>query len=226
MATKDKTKDKTKRRKRKVDSDRTMTSLLDAATKLFLEKGFEATSIGDICSAAKLTKPTAYYYFESKNHLLFSVHIRGLEKNLKPYMEMVKAIPEPEARCRTMIREYTRVICSERALRFLLHGTLTIKDKFSKEIRQAWKEHYHLLRDTIAEIQSKGVFVDDVSPSFAALLILGMITWITFWYDFGKTGSGRSSALSGAFGNHEADKIDELADLVERLVFHGLSRHG
>ncbi len=43
--------------------------LLDVALQLFAKKGFEATSVREIASAAEVTKPTLYYYFKSKEGL-------------------------------------------------------------------------------------------------------------------------------------------------------------
>jgi AcrR family transcriptional regulator len=40
-------------------------SILQIAMELFLEKGYSATSTNDICAAAKINKPTLYYYFEA-----------------------------------------------------------------------------------------------------------------------------------------------------------------
>ncbi|HET6465945.1 MAG TPA: TetR/AcrR family transcriptional regulator [Nitrospiria bacterium] len=43
--------------------------LLDAAQRLMLVKGYPATTIDEICSAAKLTKGSFFHYFESKEDL-------------------------------------------------------------------------------------------------------------------------------------------------------------
>ena len=43
--------------------------LLDAAERIMLAKGFEATSVDAICAAAKLTKGSFFHYFDSKEAL-------------------------------------------------------------------------------------------------------------------------------------------------------------
>jgi len=43
--------------------------LLDSAQRLMLAKGFSATTVDDICEAAKLTKGSFFHYFESKDQL-------------------------------------------------------------------------------------------------------------------------------------------------------------
>ena len=43
--------------------------LLDAAQALMLSKGYTATSVEEICTAAGLTKGSFFHYFEGKEHL-------------------------------------------------------------------------------------------------------------------------------------------------------------
>lgn len=40
--------------------------ILDAALQLFSKKGYEGTSTREICELAGITKPTLYYFFQSK----------------------------------------------------------------------------------------------------------------------------------------------------------------
>ncbi len=47
----------------------TKARLLDSAERLMLAKGFSATTVDEICEAAKLTKGSFFYYFESKEQL-------------------------------------------------------------------------------------------------------------------------------------------------------------
>ena len=44
-------------------SDRILQSALD----LFIQKGFDATSVREICEAARITKPTLYHFYKSKD---------------------------------------------------------------------------------------------------------------------------------------------------------------
>jgi AcrR family transcriptional regulator len=191
--------------KKRFDNEKKRADIMQKALKLFLEKGFEGTSMNDICFSAKLTKPSLYHYFESKNHLLFSVHMRAIENILHPYLDEVTMIAEPDKRLEAMIRGYTKMICSHPELRFILHGSLLIKDKYYAEIRKEWKKFYLLLRDTISELRQAGRIDKDLRASWTALLLLGMITWTTFWFDYKKK-----------------DQIDGLADSTVRLTFEGV----
>ncbi len=54
-------------------SETTRKQILDAAYKLFRRQGYSRVSIDEIAKAAKLTKKTLYYHFESKDALLAAV---------------------------------------------------------------------------------------------------------------------------------------------------------
>ena len=178
--------------------------LLDIAMKLFLEKGYSATSTSDICVAAGISKPTLYYYFHNKRHLFFSCHMRSIEKDLIPYIEKAGAIEDPKERLAFMIREFTRMICLNPDLKVLIHETMSMRDKYFEEIRKEWKRHYLLLRDTIEDLQSLKKSSSSLDPSRAALLLLGMITWITFWFDYRRQ-----------------EDVDIIAESTRNLLFYG-----
>jgi len=179
--------------------------LLDIAMKLFIEKGYSATSTADVCAAANISKPTLYYYFKSKRHLFFSCHMRSIVEVLRPYIEKADAIKDPTTRLAFMIREFTRMICLNPELKVLIHETMSMRDNYFDEIRKEWKRHYHLLRDTLAALQSSRKSSSRLEPSRAALLLLGMITWITFWFDYSRK-----------------DDVDLIAETAMHLFFYGL----
>jgi AcrR family transcriptional regulator len=188
------------------DSGKKKQEILRTVLQLFLKKGYNATSTSDICSAAKLAKPTLYYYFGSKRNLLFSLHQDHLNRYLKPYIEEAAAIEDLEQRLYFMIRTYTKMICAHPELRFLIHETLGFKDKYFLQVKKEWKNHYILLRDTIAGLQAAGKVDSTMKPSWAALFLIGMMTWITFWFDFKRKG-----------------QIDKIAESAATFAAHALN---
>jgi len=174
--------------------------------ELFLEKGYSATSTNDICAAAKINKPTLYYYFESKRHLFFEAHNKHIQEVLKPYLARIASIADPWERLTFIIREFTKIVCRYPELRVLTHESMSIKDDYFELIREEWKKHYLLLCDTIVQLQSSNTIPPDLKPSWVALLILGMITWITFWFDYDRT-----------------EYTDDIAETALRMILFGLT---
>lgn len=56
----------------------TAIKIIDAATHLFMQRGYTAVSITDIIKAAEVTKPTLYYYFTDKEELFVQMGLRVL----------------------------------------------------------------------------------------------------------------------------------------------------
>ncbi len=65
---------KRKRRPDETKSESTRRHLLDQALALFQERGVEATTMRDIAKAAGLSLGAAYYYFPSKEALVFAYY--------------------------------------------------------------------------------------------------------------------------------------------------------
>jgi len=179
--------------------------------QLLLKKGSSSsTSTTDICAGAHLTRPTLYHYFGSKRNLLLSVHMDSIESVLRPYLENAATIDDPLERLTYMIRTYTKdIVCLHPELRVLIHDTLTTKDKYFREVREVWKRHYLLLRDTITALQSEGKMLSEIRPSWAALFVLGMLTWTTYWFDYTRK-----------------DEVDHITDAALQLILNGLGLKG
>lgn len=193
--------------RRKKASQKTKAKILQATMQLLLKKGSsEATSTTDICSSAKITRPTLYHYFGNKRQLIFSVHMDSIVSTLRPYMERVASINDPLERLTYIIQTYTKdLMCLHPELRVLIHDALTIKDKHFREVRQEWKRHFLLIKDSIEQLKSEGRIEADIKPSWAALFVLGMLTWTTYWFDYSRK-----------------DEIDKIADSAQQLILRGL----
>ena len=61
-------------------SEETRRRILDAALELFREKGFEQTTMRDIAERASMALGAAYYYFDSKEKLVFAYYQSSLEE--------------------------------------------------------------------------------------------------------------------------------------------------
>ena len=65
------------RTKSQIRTERVTNRLLDAASKFFMERGFEATSMGEIARYARASKETFYRHFPGKEDLFRAVVVRG-----------------------------------------------------------------------------------------------------------------------------------------------------
>jgi AcrR family transcriptional regulator len=63
--------------------ERTYEGLISAAERLFVERGFHATSVDEIAFAAGYTKGAVYSNFESKEDLFFAVYERRADNGVR-----------------------------------------------------------------------------------------------------------------------------------------------
>src|SRR5687768_580074 len=69
--------------------------VLAAAEKLFLEKGFRATSIDDIAAAAGYTIGAIYSSFGGKDHLFLAVNDRHATSEVEAWKERLERVNDP-----------------------------------------------------------------------------------------------------------------------------------
>ena len=100
-----------------VASQDTKTRILDAAEALFMEHGFEATSLRQLTSTAGVNLASVNYHFGSKEELFTAVLTRRLDPMNQERIELLEGY-EKEAQgkavsCEKIISAY----CSERKWR-------------------------------------------------------------------------------------------------------------
>ncbi len=95
--------------------------ILIKALDLFSERGYDATSVREICEAAGVTKPTLYHFYGSKEGVYRALVEGTLESYRKGVREIVAAPGSVPERLRRIARghfEYTRE--RRELVRFLL----------------------------------------------------------------------------------------------------------
>ena len=68
------------------NSQATIEAILSVSAKLFLEKGFDKTSMQDIATTAGISKGAIYHHFKSKDEIIKSV-MEKQTKTVKDAME-------------------------------------------------------------------------------------------------------------------------------------------
>jgi AcrR family transcriptional regulator len=76
--------------------------ILDAAMRLFIDQGYDKTSLREIAEALGITKAAVYYHFASKDDILAALHMRLHELLRESLDEMDLTDASPEAWARLM----------------------------------------------------------------------------------------------------------------------------
>jgi TetR/AcrR family transcriptional regulator len=151
--------------------------ILKQALGLFSSKGYDATSVREICSAAEITKPTLYYFFGSKEGLyrtLLGDALQGFRQELRETLAVPGTTAERLAR---VSRDYFRVAREQRDLvRFLIavvHGPATSAPT------DLIHDFYEELVGQVARVVEEGVGRGECAPGPAdarMLVFMGALT--------------------------------------------------
>ena len=80
-------------------------SILTAAREVFLEKGFDQTSIRSIAQRIEYSPTTIYLYFKDKDAIIYALHTEGFQL-LVSKMEVLNSVENPFERLKAMGRIY------------------------------------------------------------------------------------------------------------------------
>ncbi|HEY8640741.1 MAG TPA: TetR/AcrR family transcriptional regulator [Solirubrobacterales bacterium] len=179
--------------------------ILKEALQLFSERGFRETSLQDIADRLGVTRPAFYYYFSSKEEILWSL-IEQLGYQLLDQARPLAARPEPPAtRLAALLAEHTRTLLrNAEAFRVYFAERDTLDDTRSESLRKGEHSYAKLVAAVIEEGQRAGQ-IRTGNPTVLALLALGTANSVLRWYR--------------ADGPLEPE---ELAALVPELALAGL----
>lgn len=161
--------------------DRTQEIYLLAA-QLFVEKGVESTSLSDIANALNITKAGLYYYFESKQELVYRIVELGLDNVKNEVLDPAREIEDAEERLKFIVFNHARLAAEgNHAVIIVSHEMNSLSFTQREAIVKRRREYFEFVRDTLVEIQSDAK-LNDVDMTTATFTLFGMILWLSRWY--------------------------------------------
>lgn len=160
--------------------------IYEEASKLFVEKGFDATSMSDIAEAVGLTKAGVYHFIESKDALLFEIIQFGMDELMEDVVEPARLVRDPLDRLRLIVRNHLLNIGRMDARRgnpvtIVVDESSGLPADKRRIVEGRKREYFRLVRDTILELQQQGLTRPDLNATVAAHSIIGMILWMARW---------------------------------------------
>jgi AcrR family transcriptional regulator len=158
--------------------------LISVATRLFAERGYEATTTAAIAEAAGVTEPILYRHFDSKQDLFVAIVREMSELTLKHWRQLIEGVDDPADAIRRIARQFPEHVAQLSDAYHVIHGALsTSRDK---KVLKVMHEHYVQIEDffvgLISRGQKAGLVRKDMEPRVPAwqLIYLGIgITMIS-----------------------------------------------
>ena len=157
--------------------------MVQAAARLFSERGYHGTSIQHLADALGLQKGSLYSHIGSKEELLFDVVNDGADRFLERGEHASSSPALASVRLRRLLVGHV-----ETAIEHLDAATVFLNEwrYLSEERRDLVREkrdrYEQLVRNIIEEGIAAGEFRDDANVRFAARLVLSAGNWTYAWF--------------------------------------------
>lgn len=156
-------------------------SLFDTAYRLFVEKGFQQTTISDIVNKAGVAKGTFYLYFKDKHDIRDRIIIRKTYKLIEESIakDEIQSLTKFEDRLLFIVDFIIDYLNENKALLNFMHRDLIFgiyKGTFSKKVQDNSNQ-------TIMDLFVEGVKQSDYvmeRPDYVFCLILELISTVAY----------------------------------------------
>jgi AcrR family transcriptional regulator len=156
-----------------------------AAARLFVERGFAATSMNEIAGAVGITKAGLYHFVRSKDELAANLIAWAYDVYDRDVYTPARGISDPLERLRFIVRAHLYNVCRHpegagNPVTVLLDDPAALATTHRHAIVERKEEYYRFLRDTLAALKERAELIE-VDPTVAAFSLLGMILWLARW---------------------------------------------
>jgi AcrR family transcriptional regulator len=162
--------------------DRRLSNILAHATAVFYAKGYEGASMRDLARSSGMSLSGLYYYFESKDKLLYLIQKHTFSTIVERLRGRLDEVTDPEQRIRLFIFNHLEYfLANQKAMKVLSHEAEVLKNGFGAEIATIKREYYRICIGLLDDFKlAKGL---EFSSRMAVLSLFGMMNWIYTWYN-------------------------------------------
>jgi AcrR family transcriptional regulator len=165
-------------------SDKVRKKIVDAASVLYAQKGFAATSIQEIAEAAGVSLPVTYHYVKKKSEIMRMIMEDVLSIFREGLTQEANGVEDPQAKLGAAIALYLGVVDQHREKLLLIYQKSASLDRASKDrVMQLEVEVSEIFGGIIREGIKHGQF-KDVDVDFMAynILILAHMWVLKGWH--------------------------------------------
>ena len=187
-------------RAKQTPANPTRIAILKSAAGAFRRLGFHGATVEEIAAALGMKKGNLYYYFKTKEEILFACHQYSLDRLLEVLEKVEQDVRPPDQKLRQLIVAFVHTILDD------LHGTalfLDLEALTTAHLRQAIARRDEFDRGVRRVIQQGvdwGTFAAQVDPKLVSFALLGAVNWIPRWYN--PSGPSSSQEIADRFAEY------------------------
>jgi AcrR family transcriptional regulator len=159
--------------------------ILEAAAKLFSERGYAATRIEDIIAELSASRRVIYEHFGGKSDILVAICEQAIHSTIDLATQIARAPLDPVEKLRRLVRDFTAIVIENRDyIAISTREMMFLPADARARIARMQEKFDRILRAILTDGVERGVFAV-ADPAITALAIGGMIIWTHRWYRAG-----------------------------------------
>ena len=163
--------------------ERKLQHILHCAAQVFSENGFEGASIRDISRASGVSLSGLYYYFESKQKLLYMIQRHTFDRVVKQLEARLAGVTGPVERLRILVHNHLEYFMGHPLeMKVLSHEDEALDDPYRREVTAIKRRYYEIARGIFDGLRRAGR-IRRLNPRVAVLTLFGMMNWVYTWHN-------------------------------------------
>jgi TetR/AcrR family transcriptional regulator, cholesterol catabolism regulator len=159
--------------------DEKLESILRTSALIFADKGYHQASIRDIARATQISLSGLYYYFKSKEELLFLIQDHAFGTLLRDLETQLAGVTDPVARVRTLMENHLRYFGGNMAeMKVLSHEADSLTGEFRRRVNAKKRRLSEIAMEILRQVRPDS----DLDLRVATFSLFGMMNWIYNWY--------------------------------------------
>jgi AcrR family transcriptional regulator len=173
--------------------------ILRSAAAAFRRRGYHGASVDEIARALHMTKGSLYYYFKSKEEILFFCHDYSVDILLELLAEAEASTAAPDEKLRRLIVAFVHMILDELRGTALTLDVQALSPPLLRKVVVKRDRFDHGVRKIVEAGMDQGLFARG-DAKLLTFAMLGAVNWITRWFD--PEGSATSEEIGQAFADY------------------------
>jgi len=136
----------------------------------------------DLSRASGMSLAGLYYYFESKERLLFLIQKHTFSTVVEHLKGRLEGVSDPEQQIRIFILNHLEYfLANPAAMKVLSHEAEALNQGFASEVAAIKREYYRICVALLDELKRQRSL--QFSTRIAVLSLFGMMNWIYTWHN-------------------------------------------
>jgi TetR/AcrR family transcriptional regulator, cholesterol catabolism regulator len=163
--------------------DQKLAHVLKTSAAVFADKGYHSTSMRDISRATKMSLSGLYYYFKSKEELLFLIQDYCFSTVIDDCKRLLEGVDDPVGRLKLLIENHLNYFVQNmNEMKVLSHEAESISGDLFRKVNTKKRQYVNLVMNLLGEIARENR-IDTVDVRVATFSLFGMMNWIYNWYN-------------------------------------------